>query len=129
MFGKVYSPVGKHTQLKSAIRNAACRAVGVANEIRGPVSVVIECWMPKAKSNTSPRWWSTKKPDVDNIAKCILDGLNDSGVWGDDAQVVCCVVSKIDSPAEEIEPRTFVTISELPQREKPPKTKKTKKTD
>lgn len=34
------------------------------------------------------------KPDVDNLVKAVLDGLNRSGVWGDDGQVVRLVASK-----------------------------------
>lgn len=35
----------------------------------------------------------TKKPDVDNIAKVILDSLN-SFAYDDDKQIVTCVISK-----------------------------------
>jgi Holliday junction resolvase RusA-like endonuclease len=34
------------------------------------------------------------RPDVDNVAKAILDGLDQSGIWGDDAQVVDLVATK-----------------------------------
>lgn len=50
----------------------------------------------------------TKKPDVDNIAKIILDGLNGIA-WDDDTQVVELVVSKHYSE----DPRVAVMIEEL----------------
>ena len=50
----------------------------------------------------------TKKPDVDNIAKIILDGLNGIA-WDDDTQVVELIVSKHYSK----EPRVAVMIEEL----------------
>ena len=50
----------------------------------------------------------TKKPDVDNIAKIVLDGLN--GVaWDDDTQVVDLSVGKYYSE----EPRVAVMIEEI----------------
>ena len=44
-----------------------------------------------------------KKPDVDNIAKSILDSLNNI-VYLDDKQVTCCVVSKYydDKPRVDV---------------------------
>ena len=50
----------------------------------------------------------TKKPDVDNIAKIILDGLNGIA-WGDDTQVAYLCVSKYYSE----EPRVAVMIEEI----------------
>lgn len=50
----------------------------------------------------------TKKPDVDNIAKIILDGLNDVA-WDDDTQVVELSVSKHYSE----NPRVAVMIEEI----------------
>ena len=50
----------------------------------------------------------TKKPDVDNIAKIILDGLN-RVAWDDDTQVVDLSVSKYYSE----EPRVAVMIEEI----------------
>lgn len=50
----------------------------------------------------------TKKPDVDNVAKIILDGLNRIA-WDDDTQVVDLSVSKYYSD----EPRVAVMIEEI----------------
>ena len=50
----------------------------------------------------------TKKPDVDNVAKIILDGLN-CIAWDDDTQVVDLSVSKYYSE----EPRVSVMIEEI----------------
>jgi Holliday junction resolvase RusA-like endonuclease len=47
----------------------------------------------------------TKKPDIDNIVKAILDGLN-TIAYNDDAQVCCIHCSKFYS----VEPRTTVSI-------------------
>ncbi len=49
----------------------------------------------------------TKKPDIDNIAKIILDSLNGIA-YKDDAQIVRCVVTKLYSKCGM--PRVEVTI-------------------
>lgn len=36
----------------------------------------------------------TSKPDVDNLAKAVLDGMTEHGVWLDDAQVSELYISK-----------------------------------
>lgn len=128
LIGKAYSPTGKHSELKRCVIASAretLRASGM-EPFGGPVAVGVECWMPKAKSNRTPRWWSTIKPDIDNIVKCVLDGLNDAGVWRDDAQVSALVAEKIDTPGEDWQPCVFVTITELPVRIKEPARRKQK---
>ena len=47
--------------------------------------------------------YPTKKPDIDNIVKNILDALNVMA-WADDAQVVSLIVSKVwsDNPRVEV---------------------------
>lgn len=71
------------------------------------IRVEILCWFPLLKSDykksgaltksgerkISGEEKPTKKPDLDNIAKAILDGLN--GVaFVDDSQITCLMVSK-----------------------------------
>jgi len=40
------------------------------------------------------RSWCARKPDVDNVAKGVLDALTDGGAWADDAQVCALVVHR-----------------------------------
>ena len=54
----------------------------------------------------------TSKPDADNIAKSVLDGCNQAGVWLDDVQVADLNVVKLWC-AEGETPRTEVRIIEL----------------
>lgn len=62
---------------------------GMLFPFRVPVAVRIDAYGPlpesRPKSITSEPY--TFKPDADNIAKLVLDGMN-GAVWGDDNQVV-----------------------------------------
>lgn len=79
-------------------RNVAKKLAATKTKLEGPVRVRIEAvfGMPpswskakKLKHNGEPH---TQKPDTDNIAKAILDGLSD--VWPDDAVVWELIVRK-----------------------------------
>jgi Holliday junction resolvase RusA-like endonuclease len=64
--------------------------------------------VPKKKG--TGRYWSSVKPDVDNIAKSILDALKDW--WSDDKLVAQLVVSKVvaaegETPHLELRIRTL----------------------
>lgn len=80
----------------------------------GPVAVAIAVWYQMPKS--WPKWKKgdydlmphTSKPDLDNVIKSILDGLNGCA-WEDDAQV-----SKIRAVKHwyDGEPMTIVIVEE-----------------
>ena len=48
--------------------------------------------------STAPKWYFSKRPDVDNLAKAVLDALTALNVWGDDSQVVILEVTKVWAP-------------------------------
>jgi Holliday junction resolvase RusA-like endonuclease len=50
------------------------------------------------------------RPDLDNLIKSILDGLNFSGFWKDDSQITKLVAEKLWTDKE---PRVEITISTL----------------
>ena len=85
------------------IRQYARRAMGDRYPFpKGtPVRVNVEAAFSIPKSYTKQKHelcakhdlWPVKKPDIDNIAKAVLDALNDS-IFFDDCQVIKMQVSK-----------------------------------
>jgi len=70
--------------------------------IEGPVRLLLDIGLPRPKSHfrhtgivreKAPDH-HTSKPDVDNLAKAIMDVLTDIGIWRDDSQVCYLLVAK-----------------------------------
>jgi len=80
---------------KQAVRLAYVNAGG--DVLEGPVSIRIVCWFGRPKSHSKKRRQQaepkTTKPDLDNIAKAILDALNEIA-YDDDGQVYRLTVEK-----------------------------------
>ena len=68
----------------------------------GPVAVTLRFAMPRPKSHFGAKGlkpsapvYHAGKPDVDNMAKLVLDRITRSGrIWRDDSQVVSLIVHK-----------------------------------
>lgn len=64
--------------------------------LTGPLTVKIGVsWFKKGLSEVVPR---ITKPDVDNLAKLIMDAMTKAGYWQDDNQVCDLRVTKYNSP-------------------------------
>jgi Holliday junction resolvase RusA-like endonuclease len=78
------------------------------------LEVDIEAYFPipkstsKAKKSELLTSWHNKKPDTDNVAKAILDGLNGIA-WADDKQVVSLKVKKYYGR----QPKAIIKIKEV----------------
>ena len=67
---------------------------GLKMPYNGGIGVKIVYYMKRPKSMRKIEFWHIKRPDLDNIEKAFLDGINDSkSIWVDDSQV-CWVVKK-----------------------------------
>lgn len=108
-FARAYVPKEHPVHAYRQSLSAAARAAGLG-ETGGPLNVVIDAVFARPKSHltktgvkpTAPR---LPRPDVDNLAKAVLDALQD--VIGDDTLVARLVVEK--SYGQEA--RTTVRIS------------------
>lgn len=83
------------------------------NRLSGALCVVLRFGMPIPKSISKKKranlYFVTKKPDVDNLAKAVMDAINNAGIWEDDSQVAVLEVSKTYSD----EPGCNIIIEEL----------------
>lgn len=72
--------------------------------IEGPIHLGLTFYMRRPKSHYNSKGiikpahlneWHTQKPDVDNLAKAVMDCLTQCGVWRDDSQVCVQYVTKM----------------------------------
>ena len=110
--GRPYTPKATR-DYERTIREAFENAPGRPREpFSGPISVCIMTYrqLPKSTPKSVYSEPDTHKPDIDNVAKIVLDALN--GVaWEDDAQVVSLTVSKLNRTRST--ERLSVSITEL----------------
>lgn len=110
--GRPYTPKATR-DYEVAIRKAFENAHGRPPEpFSGPISVCIMTYrqLPKSTPKSVISEPDMHKPDIDNVAKIVLDALN--GVaWWDDAQVVSLTASKLDRTRSP--ERLSVSITEL----------------
>ena len=100
-FVSAYTPT-KTRDYESVIKEAAQKAMGSNELLETPVTVAIYITVPIPKSYSKKRTEAClkdierpiKKPDIDNIAKCFLDAMNDI-VYKDDTQVLTLHVTKV----------------------------------
>lgn len=108
------------------VRAAAVRAVRDFDASGRPlawkcaVSVTIWAYFPRPmrlrrKKDRGTLALYTGKPDADNIAKAVLDGLTRAGIYHDDTQVADLTVRRryleLDDEGQEVEvPRVVVTV-------------------
>ena len=103
--GKVYTPAKTvaYERTISIFAQVAASRMATRDEMlfEGPVMVTIHCHFGMPKS------WSRKRkeamlyephiqlPDLDNLVKSVLDGLNQTyGIWDDDKQVSAVTATK-----------------------------------
>ncbi len=109
-FVSTYTPK-KTATYEQEVAQVAKTAMGKQEPLETPVTVCIYIRLPIPASYSKVRKKAcldgfekpTKKPDLDNTAKSILDGMNGI-VYVDDAQIVNLHVTKVysETPAVEV---------------------------
>ena len=100
-FVSTYTPT-KTRDYEAIIAQAAKEAMATAEPLKTPVAAYIYITVPIPQSYSKKRTEAclkdierpTKKPDIDNVAKCFLDAMNDV-VYKDDTQVLTLHVTKV----------------------------------
>ena len=89
--GNRYFVDAKTAAYKQTLAHAA-RLAGVKciHQPHG-VEVGITCFLPRPKKSGE---FPTRRPDVDNFAKAVLDAMNDGLAWDDDSQVITLIAHK-----------------------------------
>lgn len=99
-FVKTYTPK-KTADYESAVKESATKAMGSSEPLETPVAAYVYIKLPVPKSYSSQRKKDclygfekpTKKPDLDNIVKSVLDALN-GVVYQDDCQIISIHATK-----------------------------------
>lgn len=73
---------------REAVRAETQRAMRQRPPITGPVYVLIVFGLPRPKSLPRSQAHPVKRPDVDKLARAVLDGLTSGGAFADDSQVI-----------------------------------------
>ena len=108
---------------REAVRAETQRAMLERPPLGGPVYVSLKFTMPRPKSHfRTGRYsallradapvWPSGKPDVDKLARAVLDGLTAGGAWKDDSQVVILAAEKAYAPHAGC----VITVTELEDR-------------
>lgn len=100
-FMRAYTPKAT-SDYESIVRATAQQAMGSTDPLETPVGVYLYIRLPIPQSHSKKRQEAClsglekpiKKPDIDNLAKSVLDGMNGI-VWRDDSQIVSLHVTKV----------------------------------
>jgi Holliday junction resolvase RusA-like endonuclease len=100
-FVRTYTPK-KTSDYETIVRETAQQAMGQTEPLETPTAVYLYFRLPIPKSYPKKRLAACltgserpiKKPDIDNLAKSVLDGLNGI-VYKDDGQIVSLHVTKV----------------------------------
>lgn len=112
------------TQLAETTFSSLAAEHAPPSPLQGPLAVTLRFDMPPLSGwpawqrdpEVVARMHHDKKPDLDNLAKLVLDALQRSGAWWrDDAQVARLTASK----GYALSPGTTVTIEQLEQPTRP----------
>lgn len=102
-FIQTYTP--KSTlNFEEAIRNQAIRAMGSSDPLESPLAafIYVRLSVPKSYSNLirekclDGKYKPTKRPDLDNYCKAVLDAMN-KVIFKDDSQIVHLSAKKVFS--------------------------------
>ena len=114
---------GRSKRYKNKVRATIMEAIGLPGQTNGtaypsgvPVEVIIRVYHSCPKSDErvrtpAPQRWRVSTPDIDNIAKGVLDACT-GYLWKDDAQVVRLVAEHYTA-AQGDKPCVIIEVNHL----------------
>ena len=111
--GRVYIPKKSNDHMK--LIATTVKELGFP-EIKGPVKLIIDFYHKRPKTMKGDKQkYKVTRPDLDNLIKCVCDGVTKGYGWKDDSQV--CNLSAHDYYCgSDDQPRTIITIFEIIER-------------
>ena len=114
-FVQTYTPE-KTANYETLVKTEYMQKYGGEPFLNGAIAAAITAYFPIPKSTSkrkrnlmlSDHIRHTKKPDCDNIAKCVLDALNNVA-YADDSSVCILMVKKLYAE----EPQVEITLTEI----------------
>jgi crossover junction endodeoxyribonuclease RusA len=96
---------------RDAIRTETQNTLQGGPPMGGAVHVAVTFWLPRPKGHygsgrnaaqirPGAPAYPAGKPDLDKLARALLDGLTEGGAWKDDAQVVYIAAAKVYADGE-----------------------------
>jgi Holliday junction resolvase RusA-like endonuclease len=77
--------------------------------IDGPVGMTLTFYLTRPPSRRKRDLYPDRKPDLDNLTKAVLDGLEKAGVFTNDSRIVGCASRKVYGEP----PRTEIEVEEM----------------
>lgn len=114
--GRNYTPSDHPVQAFKATIRLAAKAEHSGAPLQGPIRMRCVFVMPRPgrlvwKTKPMPRLAHTSTPDVENIAKAVMDALSGT-TFVDDAQVYALDVAKVIAGGDE-QPHVTIEIEEI----------------
>ena len=66
----------------------------------GPLHMSIVFRLPRPQNAKKDETWAWKKPDIDNLAKAVMDACSNARIWQDDARIVSLNLEKRLGPPD-----------------------------
>lgn len=93
---------------RDSVAAAGVAAMGGLPALDGPLQVTIRFRMPRPRS--VKRLYPSVKPDIDKLARAVLDGLTAAGVIVDDSRVISLTAEKVYAEV----PGASIRVTEVP---------------
>jgi Holliday junction resolvase RusA-like endonuclease len=116
---RTYTPTSSaaYETIIGLLAHAAMRAQGIAEPMKGALHVQVQAFFPVPQSWSKKRkaaaQWHASRPDLDNVVKSALDGLN-MVAFADDGQVASVYATKAYSDTPRLEVAVYEIGAENP---------------